>query len=402
MHNVETLITLSHVGKSYPTARSAIGRLHTVANLLVRKPLPHSFAALSDINLEVHRGESLGLVGVNGAGKSTLLKIVAGVVRPSTGRVDINGRISALLELGAGFHPEYTGRQNVFLATALMGLSEPQTRERLDEILAFADIGEHIDQPIKQYSSGMVVRLGFAVSTVVRPDVLITDEVLAVGDESFQRKCIRWMEDFLAGGGTLLLCSHSMFHIEKLCQKAAWIHAGRLHAYGASKTVTRDYLAWHDARSRPRPQAAGVRKQGAGGECAVSTLTVNGVAPGEDVVVAAGQSLVAQGSIYCPEDRAPIVLIGIATVGDAPIYGLSSDMDGYRLPRLRPREFGFRIQFPELALLPGRYEVRAHAMDPEGYRVFDEVRCALIIEGASREIGHCRLEHSWGDPVQSS
>ena len=283
---MKPLITLSHVAKAYPTARSTIGRLHTVANLLARKPLPHCFDALSNVNLEVHRGESLGLVGVNGAGKSTLLKIVAGVVQPTKGRVDINGRISALLELGAGFHPEYTGRQNVFLATALMGLSDAETRERLDDILAFADIGEHIDQPIKQYSSGMVVRLGFAVSTVVRPDVLITDEVLAVGDESFQRKCVSWMEGFLGDGGTLLLCSHSMFHIQKLCQKAAWIHNGRVWAYGVAKDVTRDYLAWHDARSRQRA-TADARPKPAAGDYAVRSLRVNG-ASGDQAVAETG------------------------------------------------------------------------------------------------------------------
>ena len=393
---MKPLITLSHVAKAYPTARSTIGRLHTVVNLLARKPLPHCFDALSNVNLEVHRGESLGLVGVNGAGKSTLLKIVAGVVQPTKGRVEIDGRISALLELGAGFHPEYTGRQNVFLATALMGLSDAETRERLDDILAFADIGEHIDQPIKQYSSGMVVRLGFAVSTVVRPDVLITDEVLAVGDESFQRKCVSWMEGFLGDGGTLLLCSHSMFHIQKLCQKAAWIHNGRVWAYGVAKDVTRDYLAWHDARSRQRA-TADARPKPAAGDYAVRSLRVNG-ASGDQAVAETG--LVVEGTVFSPDDRAPAVAIGIVKADGTPVYGLSSDMEGYRLPRLQRSEYGFRLEFPDLALLPGRYEVRVHAMDPEGYRLFDEMNCALLVEGHTRELGVCRLAHRWGGPLE--
>ena len=272
-------------------------------------------------------------------------------MQPTKGRVDIDGRISALLELGAGFHPEYTGRQNVFLATALMGLSDAETRERLDDILAFADIGEHIDQPIKQYSSGMVVRLGFAVSTVVRPDVLITDEVLAVGDESFQRKCVSWMEGFLGDGGTLLLCSHSMFHIQKLCQKAAWIHNGRVWAYGTAKDVTRDYLAWHDARSRQRA-TAGARAKPAAGDYAVRSLRVNG-ASGDQAVAETG--LVVEGSVFSPDDRAPAVAIGIVKVDGTPVYGLSSDMEGYRLPRLQRSEYGFRLEFPDLALLTVRY-----------------------------------------------
>jgi lipopolysaccharide transport system ATP-binding protein len=385
---METLIKLTDIGKSYPAARSAAGRLHTVANLLLRKPLPRTFAALSGINLEVRRGESLGLVGVNGAGKSTLLKIIAGVVRPTSGNVDIHGRISALLELGAGFHPEYTGRQNVFLAAALLGLGDGEVRERLPDILAFADIGEHIDKPIKQYSSGMVVRLGFAVATVVSPDVLITDEVLAVGDQSFQRKCIAWMEDFLGRGGTLLLCSHSMYHVEKLCQKAAWIHAGRMRTYGVAKDVSRDYLAWHDERSRPAAGSSARRE--AAGQYAMRELRVNGATEDEDAT--AEERILVEGLIYSPDDRAPCVAIGIVKVDGTPIYGTSSELAGYRPRRLRPREFAFRIEYDDLALLPGAYEVRAHAMDPECYRLFDQMSCRVMVQG---QIGICRLAHRW-------
>lgn len=388
---MKPLIRLDHVSKSYPTARSAIGRLHTLANLLLGKPLPHSFDALSEVSLELRQGESLGLVGVNGAGKSTLLKIIAGVVRPTAGRLSVAGRVSALLELGAGFHPEYTGRQNVFLAAALMGLDEAEVRDKLDSILAFADIGEHIDQPIRQYSSGMVVRLGFAVATAVHPDVLITDEVLAVGDESFQRKCIAWMEDFLSGGGTLLLCSHSMYHIEKLCRKAAWIHDGRVKAYGAAKDVTRDYLAWHDARlARPKADRTDPLRAGT---YAVRTLRVNGAAEGSSTAM--GGRVTVSGLVYSPDDRPPGIAIGIVKADGTAIYGLSSDMEGYRLARVGAHEYGFEIDFPDFALLPGRYEVRAHAMDPEGYRLFDELTCPLLVEGDARELGLCRLAHRW-------
>ena len=216
----ETLIRLDKVEKRYPQIGGQ-GQLRLIATLLLGRRPEHAFRALSDISLEIRRGESFGLVGVNGAGKSTLLKIIAGVTKPSSGEMRITGRIGALLELGTGFHPDYTGRENIYLATALMGLSKNQTQEKIDEILAFADIGEFIDHPIKHYSSGMSIRLGFAVATSVRPDVLITDEVLAVGDESFQRKCIRWIEHYLSDGGTLLLCSHVMYHIQKLCRQAA-------------------------------------------------------------------------------------------------------------------------------------------------------------------------------------
>src|SRR6478736_6170508 len=197
--------------------------------------------------------ESLGIIGENGAGKSTLLKIVAGVITPTRGVVESRGRVGALLELGSGFHPEYSGIANIDLAAALLGLTRAEIAAKRDQIIAFADIGEHIHDPIKHYSSGMVVRLGFAVATALTPDILITDEVLAVGDESFQKKCIAWMESYLGNGGTLLLCSHSMYHIQKLCTHALWLKDGRVERYGAAADVSQAYLAYHeekDARAR--------------------------------------------------------------------------------------------------------------------------------------------------------
>ena len=387
------LIRLRGVGKAYPLANSPLGRLRTIATLLLGRPLSASFHALRGIDLEVRQGESLGLIGVNGAGKSTLLKTIAGVVRPSAGEIEINGRVSALLELGAGFHAEYTGRQNVFLAASLMGLSDAEIRASLDAILAFADIGVHIDQPIKHYSSGMVVRLGFAVATCMRPDILITDEVLAVGDESFQRKCVAWMENYLRNGGTLLLCSHSMFHIEKLCRKAVWIHDGEMRAYGDAQQVTRDYLEWHEERlavSRP-----GVATVAQAGTHAVRCLLLNGMGAEADIAIPMGETLRVSGTVYSPDDRPPVVGIGFLRSDGVPIYGLSSDMDAHVPQRVGAHEFGFELHLPALSLLPGRYTVRAHALDAEGYRLFDEVALPLSVTGDTREMGLCRLPHTW-------
>jgi lipopolysaccharide transport system ATP-binding protein len=392
---MRTLIRLRKVCKSYPLADSALGRLRTIGTLLAGRPLPAAFHALRNIDLEVNRGESLGLIGVNGAGKSTLLKTIAGVVRPTSGEIEIQGRVSALLELGAGFHPEYTGRQNVFLAAALMGLNEVEIRDRLEHILAFADIGEHIDQPLKHYSSGMVVRLGFAVATSVQPDILITDEVLAVGDESFQRKCVSWMENFLRSGGTLLLCSHSMFHIEKLCRKAAWVHDGEICAYGEAQQVTRDYIAWHEERiATSRPGAASTIQAQAGTH-AVRSLRLNGSADDSGISLRMGDDLCVSGTIYSPDDRPPVVAIGLVKADGTAIYGLSSDMGEHVLGRVAPHEFSFALELPMLNLLPGRYIVRAHALDAEGYRLFDEVARNLVVVGETRELGLYRLPHRW-------
>ncbi len=185
-----TLLRIEGVTKDFPKVATGGQRLRTLLALAFRSGnLPH-FRALDGIDLEVRQGESLGLVGENGAGKSTLLKIVAGVIRPTRGNVVLNGTVGALLELGSGFHPDYTGRENIFLSGALMGFSRSEMLERVDAITEFADIGAFIDEPIRHYSSGMTVRLGFAVATSLRPEILITDEVLAVGDESFQKKCV--------------------------------------------------------------------------------------------------------------------------------------------------------------------------------------------------------------------
>ena len=387
------LIRLRQVCKQYPMDSAGGGRLRTIGRLLAGRAYANPFHALRDVSLEVRRGESLGLVGINGAGKSTLLKTIAGVVRPSSGSVEIQGRVSALLELGAGFHPEYTGRQNVFLAASLMGLTDDEIRARLDDILSFADIGEHIDQPIKHYSSGMVVRLGFAVATCVRPDILITDEVLAVGDESFQRKCSAWMEAYLADGGTLLLCSHSMFHIDKLCSKAAWVHEGAIRAYGEAQAVTRDYLCWHEARLAQARPGTGVQ---AAGLHAVRSLKLNGVDDAELALPMHGR-LVVSGTVFAPDDRPPVVAIGFVRADGSSIYGLSSDMDGHVLRAVGDRLFAFSLEVPDLPLLPGRYTVRGHAMDAEGLRLFDEVSRSLVVTGQTREMGLCRLPHAWLD-----
>lgn len=387
------LIRMKGVGKNYPLVSSGASRLRTVASLLLGSTnIPH-YAALKGVTLELARGESLGLIGENGAGKSTLLKIIAGVVKPSDGYLEVNGSIGALLELGSGFHPEYTGRENVFLAAALMGLSKSAITEKLVSIIEFADIGDHIDQPIKHYSSGMVVRLGFAVATAMRPDILITDEVLAVGDESFQKKCIRWMEDYLAVGGTLLLCSHSMFHIQTLCQKAAWIHHGQLHMYGNSFDVTREYLTYHEEKNNRAASAEQAVQQS--GIYQIRKLWLEDDAGAPTDIAPMGGVLRLCGVAHSPDGRPPVILFGVARADGTSIYGTHSNETSYRPNQIGPSEYGFCVRFPNLQLLPGKYIFRAHAMDPEGLRLFDTVNTSVRITGQTRDYSLCRLEHEW-------
>ncbi len=205
------------------------------------KQFYRDFAALTGISFEVKRGETVGIIGRNGCGKSTLLQIVCGTLQPTTGSVTVNGRIAALLELGAGFNPEFTGRENVYLNAAILGLARAEIDARFDAIAAFADIGQFIDQPVKTYSSGMYVRLAFAVAINVEPDILVVDEALAVGDEAFQRKCFARIEDIKAKGGTILFVSHGAQTIVQLCDRAILLDGGEKLLDGRPKTVVSQY-----------------------------------------------------------------------------------------------------------------------------------------------------------------
>ena len=387
------LICLRGVGKDYPSVSSGANRLRTLASLLIgRGKLPHH-TALQGVDLELARGESLGLIGENGAGKSTLLKIIAGVVKPSSGEVRVGGSIGALLELGSGFHPDYSGRENVFLAAALMGLARQTIAEKLESIIAFADIGDYIDQPIKHYSSGMVVRLGFAVATAMRPDILITDEVLAVGDESFQKKCIRWIEDYLASEGTLLLCSHSMFHIQTLCQKALWIHEGRPRMFGEAFEVTREYLTYHEEKNSKAARSE--RALDSSGAYRIRRFWLADDADGPLAIAPMGGVVRLCGLAHSPDGRPPVILFGIVRADGTPVYGTHSNETAYLPNRISASEYGFCVRLSDVQLLPGKYTLRAHALDPEGLRLFDTVETSLRITGQTRDYGLCRLEHQW-------
>jgi lipopolysaccharide transport system ATP-binding protein len=228
------------LGKCYHVYERPVHRL--LQGLLGdSRKLYSEFWALRNIDLTIRRGETLGIIGRNGSGKSTLLQLIAGTLAPTEGEIEVRGRIAALLELGSGFNPEFTGRENVYLNAALLGLTKAQIDERLDRILAFADIGVFIDQPIRNYSSGMVMRLAFSVMAHVDADVLIIDEALAVGDAFFTQKCMRFLREFKARG-TLLFVSHDDSAVNGLCDRAIWLEKGAMQASGAAKDVTHQYL----------------------------------------------------------------------------------------------------------------------------------------------------------------
>jgi lipopolysaccharide transport system ATP-binding protein len=234
-------IVARDAGKCYRIYRKPQDRLKQVFARGSRKYYSE-YWALRGVSFEIRRGETVGIVGRNGAGKSTLLQIISGTLRPTSGSVEVNGRVAALLELGAGFNPEFTGRENVFLAASVLGLSSAQISERFDAIAEFAGIGDFIEQPVKLYSSGMFARLAFAVAAHVDADILIVDEILAVGDASFTQKCMRFIHHFKKHG-TLLFVSHDTASITSLCDRAVWLDRGEIRESGSAKEVSYSYIA---------------------------------------------------------------------------------------------------------------------------------------------------------------
>jgi lipopolysaccharide transport system ATP-binding protein len=235
----ELAISLNNISKCFKRYDRPIDRLKEV--LIPSKNYADAFWALRNINLEIPKGQSVGIMGRNGSGKSTLLQIIAGTLTPTTGEMIVNGRVSALLELGSGFNPEFTGRQNVFFNGRLLGLNQTEIEDKFDEIAEFADIGDFIEQPVKTYSSGMFVRLAFAVATSVTPDILIVDEALSVGDEAFQRKCFARIQSIQDRGGTILFVSHSASSIVELCKYSILISQGEILLSGTPKIVVSKY-----------------------------------------------------------------------------------------------------------------------------------------------------------------
>lgn len=390
----EVLLRAENLGKAYPRSGDARTRLGAFARILLGRRFAQ-WDVLHDIGFTVRRGESLGIIGENGAGKSTLLKLISGVLSPSAGTIERQGTMGALLELGAGFDLERTGRENISIAAGFLGWNNAQVRERFDEIVAFADIGRYLDEPVKHYSSGMVVRLGFAVIAAVKPDLLITDEVLAVGDESFQKKCIRWIEGYLEGGGTLLLVSHSMYHVQKLCRQALWLNEGRVQAYGDVFDVTQDYLAFHERR-QAADQGPLLDRDYAGEAYRIVRAAVQGTEDEIPHLLASGADVAIQADVYSPDGRTPVLGMGLVRADGSGLFGTSSQLDQAQPERIDETHWRFRLRLLNLPLLPASYMLRLHAMDPEGLRLFDTVERGLTIRGASRHLGCVAIERQWG------
>ncbi len=231
-------VTVQNLNKDFKIYQRSQDRL---LEIILRKQRHQLYHVLSDISFAVPDGKSLGIIGDNGAGKSTLLKLLVGTLQPTSGDIKIDGQVAALLELGAGFHPEFSGRKNIYLNAALLGVPDDNIAELEKDIIAFSELDYFVDRPVKTYSSGMYVRLAFSIATMVRPDILVIDEALSVGDMAFQKKCVQRMNEFREQQKTMVFCSHSMFHVQELCDIAIWLDKGKIQEIGDSDKVVGHY-----------------------------------------------------------------------------------------------------------------------------------------------------------------
>jgi lipopolysaccharide transport system ATP-binding protein len=365
-----------------------------------RRKYYREFWALRDVGFELRRGEVLGIVGRNGAGKSTLLQIVCGTQTPTAGNIQANGRIAALLELGAGFNSDFSGRENIYLSAAILGLSATDVDACIEEIIEFSGIRDFIDQPVKTYSSGMYVRLAFAIATSVNPDILVIDEALSVGDGAFARKSFDRIMALRARGTTILFCSHAMYHIEAICDQALWLRDGQVEMIGSPARVVSSYTSFLDRSSAAPTEPLHTASAYNTGSARITGLQVeaDGQA-GRDLELQSSRSSlsVAVDFVSDPLLPCPTLGIGIISASGIAIASAGSLNDGATLQRDATGAGHGRVVFPDLPLLKGDYYVSAFLLCEQGIHIYDHAeRYALLrISQTGLEQGVVSLPHRW-------
>jgi ABC-type polysaccharide/polyol phosphate transport system ATPase subunit len=415
MNAAPTAIALSHASKVYrrfsgrhfATLKSAL-----MSGSLIRDLRPEeTFTALSDVSFTVAAGQTMGVIGRNGSGKSTALKLVAGITKPTSGTVTVQGRISALIELGAGFHPEISGRENVFINGIMLGLSKREIQRRFDEIVEFAELADFIDAPVKTYSSGMYMRLGFSVAIHVNPDVLLVDEVLAVGDEGFTHRCLDKFAEFKRRGKTILIVTHALGMVERLCDGVVLLDAGRKVADGDPKRVVGAYieqverqegkfLATTDARAQQDMTPVDSSTAGAGrwGSGAVEITQVSMVdRTGQPVQVAtSGEPLTIRFGVRAHQRVEDLVFgVGIFNTEGVCVYGTNTDIDEIGADALYgDAEVSFVVDTLDLVAGTYKVDVAVHKHDGAAYD-YHRLLHTLRVQSRARDVGVYRPRHRW-------
>ena len=389
-----TAIRAEHVAKSYRLRRE---RQRTLKEVVLRQYAPsEDVHALRDVSFTVERGEAFGVIGANGSGKSTLLKLVAGTAKPTSGTLEVHGRVAALLEIGAGFHPDFTGRENAYLNGSLLGLSRAELTRSMPEIEEFADLGRFFDAPVKTYSSGMYTRLGFSVAVHLEPDVLLVDEVLAVGDEYFQHKCFAKIAEFREAKKTILLVSHDLGSVSRLCERALWLKDGQVAAAGTVRDVINAYhVEVGEREQRERAARGEIGARWGSKEVEITRAVALGADGSERTVLESGKAAAIEIS-YVNRAGKDDAVFGVYVYRDdgTGVYGTNTLIDGCPVPARGSGVVRFRID--ELDLLPGGYDVDIGIIDPQDrYYDYHEKGLSLRVIGTSREVGLTRLRHRW-------
>lgn len=408
----EFAIALENVSKNYRLwgRRSQFATLKSALLKRDLKTSPEaSVAALRGLSFSVDRGEAFGIIGRNGSGKSTILKLISGILKPTSGSVAVNGRIAALIELGAGFHPEITGRENIYINGIMLGLTRREIEQRFDNIVEFSGIGEFLDQPVKTYSSGMYVRLGFAVAVHVDPDILIIDEVLSVGDEEFSARCVAKIQEMKYRGVTLVFVTHQLDQVRTLCDRALWLDHGQLEAIGDPMRVVDAYLQEvsgvaaapppsEQETSMPEEKKASEadEERWGSGEIVIKRVSLTDHEGRELVAVGAGTPVVfdLDVEVRVPQDDF-VFGFGMYHADGTCVYGTNTDVEGY-VPQQIEGKVRVRFVVTSLDLVAGTYRIDV-AVHTRNGRSFDYRRNVLRIVVGSRvhDTGVYRPQHEW-------
>jgi lipopolysaccharide transport system ATP-binding protein len=408
--STEAAIEVRSVRKKF---RVANDRRTNVKEALVRRggrgPRHRDFWAVDDVSLTIPRGSTYGLIGHNGSGKSTLLKTIAGIHLPTSGEVVAHGRVSALLEVGAGFHPELSGRENIYLNGAILGMTKKQIAAAMDDIIEFSGLAEFIDTPVKVYSSGMYVRLGFAIAVNLDPEILIVDEIVAVGDEEFQRRCLDYLHDLRERGTTIVVVSHSLAMIQQLCDRVAWLDHGHLVADGPAQEVCEQYLdAVNAAEEKYLRESGGKQSADDGDREGTGAVRITNVSTVDDdgeqrSLAANGEPVTFKIEYEVNEPvEGPIFFVDFFTETGLHLAGPDSWRGGLRLGKLTgPGVLEMRL--PRLPLLPGVYSVQAavasEALDEVYDRTPRDCRLRVRQKGPYTAPGIVTLDGEWSSSV---
>lgn len=399
----ETVIEINHLTKKYDMYKKPSDRLKEALSP-TRKTYHEVFYALNDVNVKVEKGEMIGFIGENGSGKSTILKIITGVLTPSEGEVKIEGNIAALLELGSGFNPEYSGYENIFLNGMVLGYSREEMAEKVDDIINFADIGDHLYQPVKTYSSGMFVRLAFAVAINVDPDILIVDEALAVGDLEFQLKCMEKFTELRNAGKTILFVSHDVNAVRRFCDRVYWLKNGVVEAEGETMEITETYENFLKKKSLKTVDRENSSSKDFSAydivEVKSAELLDGNLQPLE---IVEQDSKVVIKVVYNVKDdsiKKPVLGVAIRTVDNNYVCGLNTLLDEESIP-WKKGENVFYLEYEKMALLGGEYyfDVALFEENATVPLVYKTRYLTMFISGKYVGEGIVVLDHKWKDTI---